>query len=217
MPVSKKINTDLNLCGNELQEAIIQNLASAPNNPKTGQEYFNTVNHSKYIWNGTAWVDETNIGEILTFTAPLVKNGTIVSANVDTTIGTNSNHLVTSGAVKNYIDNNTTSATSSTASGWAMPSNVYDTLTLGTSGSTYIAPANGYFYLGFISGGLSYYGLQGSIMKSGLVCQTVNHAAELFLPVKTSEVITVIYQIAPTDVDFKFIYAQGENANVQSN
>lgn len=104
----------------------------------------------------------------------------------------------------------------SLASGWAMPSNTYDILTLGASGTTYSAPANGYFYLGFVSGGLSYYGLQGSVMKSGLVCQAANYESELFLPVKKGEVVTVVYQIAPSSSDFKFVYAEGEE-NVQSN
>lgn len=40
---------------------------------------------------------------------------------------------------------NVTATGSSTAAGWAMPSTTYTDLTLGASGATYTAPANGYF------------------------------------------------------------------------
>lgn len=108
--MSKSILTDLNLNQNEAQNLVMQNLAAAPATPKAGQHYFNTVDNTEYVWNGTAWVDALNIGEVLTFTAPLVKTGTTVSANIDTVVGTNSNYLVTSGAVKTAIDTAVTGA-----------------------------------------------------------------------------------------------------------
>lgn len=85
--MAKSVLTDLNLNKNELQNAVIQNLASAPANPVSGQEYFNTTDHKKYIYNGTSWVDETSSGETLSFSLPLVKTGTTVSVNVASNSG----------------------------------------------------------------------------------------------------------------------------------
>ena len=55
--MSKKFLVDLDLNGNELQNAVVQNLASAPENPKEGQHYYDTVNHAEFYWNGTAWIN----------------------------------------------------------------------------------------------------------------------------------------------------------------
>lgn len=57
---------DLDLNQNEIQNAVAQNLASAPSNPVAGQEYFNTTDKQKYIYNGTAWVSETAQGTTYT-------------------------------------------------------------------------------------------------------------------------------------------------------
>ncbi len=45
----------LNLAGNELQNAVTQNLATAPAAPKKGQTYFNTSTNVTSVWNGTVW------------------------------------------------------------------------------------------------------------------------------------------------------------------
>lgn len=62
-----KILNNINLNKNELQNAVVHKLAAAPSSPVKGQEYFNTTDNKKYIYDGNSWVDETNQGKIYTY------------------------------------------------------------------------------------------------------------------------------------------------------
>lgn len=80
----KKILVDIDMNQNEVQNAVIQNLASAPANPKSGQHYFNTADNTEYVWDGTAWVDALNQGRIYTGGDGIDITGSVVA--VDNTV-----------------------------------------------------------------------------------------------------------------------------------
>lgn len=80
--MSKRFLTNIDLNKNELQNAVVHSLNNAPLNPVEGQEYFNTTDKKKYIYNGTSWVEETSQGKIYTFSNGLTEVNGSVTANL---------------------------------------------------------------------------------------------------------------------------------------
>ncbi len=108
----------------------------------------------------------------------------------------------------------------STISGWSMPSSRYIDLTLGASGSTYTAPANGYLYLkkNYTAKNqyiwFKYY-YANSIMditfwgsETGFIGASV--------PVREGSKMEIWYGAAGDTIEFRFIYAEGEHNNLVS-
>ena len=66
--MSRKFLVGIDLNKNELSNAVIQNLASAPSSPVAGQIYFNTGDGELYYYDGTQWVSVLNESEVISGT-----------------------------------------------------------------------------------------------------------------------------------------------------
>lgn len=66
--MARKFLVSIDLNKNELQNAVIQNLGTAPSTPSAGQIYFNTGDGEIYYYDGAAWVSVLNESEIISGT-----------------------------------------------------------------------------------------------------------------------------------------------------
>lgn len=63
--MARKFLVSIDLNKNELQNAVIQNLGTAPSSPSAGQIYFNTGDGEIYYYDGASWVSVLNESEVL--------------------------------------------------------------------------------------------------------------------------------------------------------
>lgn len=123
-----KFESNIDFQGNEAQNMVIHNLASAPAVPEEGQEYYNTTTKRKAYWDGEKWVEDI-----------LIATDVEVEAGVETTKAVNAKQLKTAIQGKqdalgytpeNSANKVTSISSSSTNEQYASAKAVYDNLAL---------------------------------------------------------------------------------------
>lgn len=137
------------------------------------------------------------------------------------TIPTKTSELTNDNGFINDVSNkantsadNFTNAGETYLSGFGMPSNRYDTLTAGATGTSYTAYANGWFCTGAspnVNGNLHMFNSNG--MRVGIGTNVGGSAnAFIFMPVTEGDIVTLYWNIVPPNY-LRFYYANNDHTN----
>lgn len=177
-----------------------------PNNTITDNGNLIIQDHEPSSWNYMVWFDTAN---------NLIKynDGTTIF-KVEAVVFASSFYL--SGKISSFTPKTVFHALDyndkSTVSGWSMPSSRYIDLSVAASGSTYTAPANGYFSWYCYQNNNGYIFVQSSAsLLPNRVANASNDIAG-FIPVKKGDIVMVEYANL-TFNRLRFIYAEGEPYN----
>ncbi len=110
----KNILVDLDLNKNELQNVVIQNVASTPASVKEGQFWYNTTDHLIYFYNGTSSIPVGYLAPATTTTLGGIIVGTNLDVAADGTLSIKDASSTDKGVIRIATDSEATAGTATT-------------------------------------------------------------------------------------------------------
>ena len=172
----------------------------------TGCTYYTHGNNGG-LWRAFGYVD------ISSYKVDPLYQYIVISNSTKTEIEVDIDEIATDLNGKADTDlSNVIAAGSSTAAGWAMPSGVYEDLTLGASGSTYTAPANGWLVVKK-NASAQHQELRLTNNANGLIGYIIssssNATVSASVQCKKGQTISIYYALGGSTQFCHFIYAEG--------
>jgi hypothetical protein len=132
--VARKFLTNIDLNKLELQNAVIQNLSTAPSTPSVGQIYFDTTLGYLRSWNGSAWINTSTGAQGATGTTG--SQGTTGTTGAQGTTGTTGSQGTTGAqGTDGYVGSDGAQGTTGTTGAQGTTGSTGSQGTTGTTGS----------------------------------------------------------------------------------
>jgi len=191
-----------------------------------------TISSGVASWSVTHNLGSTDIVAILynSSGAEIEKNITVNSANAITVTFKASSNItagayrivvlasgasVETGNLANKDLSNITNAAKNSMSSIGMPSGTYKNLTLGTTGTTYTMPSNGWILFAKRAGASNQWANltnQTNGLFFEMTANNTNNHVSFLAPVSKSDVIKISYSLTGTTSQFRFYYAVGSES-----
>lgn len=174
----------------------------------SGTRFYVDASRSSSIYGNSSTVQPQSI-KVLYYIVIATSAKTDIQADIDE-IATDLN-----GKADVDLTNVNNSGTSKGA-GWAMPSDTYEDLTLGASGTTYTAPANGYYFLHKRSSNsgqdIDLVNITSSNLSVVILSSGGSQDLKAFVPAFKNDIVQVHYNAGGSTYYFRFIYAKGSES-----
>lgn len=186
-------------------DSYIQTPSSEPTSPK---DKFRLLYGGNTAYDGNWITSDADIVAGTGITKTTDTSGYTVTLAADTSVVATKTDLQSYASID--LSNINDTATNACAH-YAMPSDSYVDLTLGASGSTYTAPADGWFTLAIHASATQQYinlGIVG-LMSTTVYSSSASGALRVFLPCSKGQTVSYTYTAGGTTDRWRFIYAQG--------
>jgi cytoskeletal protein CcmA (bactofilin family) len=169
--MARKFLTPIDLNKLELQNAVIQNLATDPESPAQGQIYYNSVSDILKVYDGAAWFE---LGSISTESVQDIVNGVIVAGSgVSSTYNDSSNTLTIANTGVTSLTGTADEVTVSAASG-AVTVSLPATINANTTGTAAsLTTARNIALTGDVTGTVSFDGSASASMATTIAANSV--------------------------------------------